>query len=1811
MEINDLTKLTYGSIIKLKLPENEQPYNSEHITENRFYFVNYIGKKDNEQFYISLISFFNSDEKDVPKTIDIDFEENGTPVNKNIFEKIIVYHLETKSYAELHNLVPSNNVLITFKNKERVKGEILSLVEDKIQIKLHSESANDSNIMNIDFHYGGIDKDYEIESIQAIKKPKVKSNKYFLPLNNSNIDKIKESSNDIKNQEEEKEDFEENGYDEEEEEYLFYNLEQQVDDYLNHNIRKDNKNIIQKHIDRYSQLFNIYTDLEKGIKIKSFSNYSFKNNINTINYNFIIPTTSYAYKQIYNDKNKSDSNLESIFLLENDFKDLQNNPYGVYVDNVDDILTELNDIDESTNNKDKLNNVLLYNQKRNQYHKKFRFNGYTRFNLISPECNIDENIFYSINKGTFKQNILNFDNINVSKLYLNGFLFQRQDKLKQNFNFFDTNNILTKTIQTCNFTYDFSPNNLTTFINDKSYDYYQPIEELIFKKNYMYYPFNNDYNRYLSEFYGIDIYYIYNNLLSRHHTSYYEIMKELKFYGVNDINDNSFILRMLRENIKTILNEIKQINNQLKKIKIEKYNYKNIDDNLIYNILHNKYKINNANTLQKSEIFNLGIEHDNHNYLIQTLIEKNDDLIIQFDDEEIVEIITTFNEELSQIANKDNKFFETSFVKKYINYNSMIQDNNTIVLKDLEFLPTNINTFDASSTKEYLYKYLSKNKSVLYTEDPDTFYNKLNLILKSGMDFEQHENIFNGNIELFKILINEILRLKMEPGEKCIVNDTKKKYVFNGHIWIDEKDYNNKYNKKKIFKVKNSINNIDEVRNTILQDYLFELLNQFESDKIKQNEIKQFNLKYYTEDKMNKQIILKKNNIIRNILKYNSQKEKLQNVFLRSDYLTNLYENSSIFTPLLYKIINIDDLDVKSLYIQKFVKYFTVDLNDPDWYFCIFKKTKLIPKFLHRLSVAHLTYDNYDSLLDEICLKEGTVSDNGDAWIHKISGFYLKNINFDDNYGYDENGFKIKNDSVDTSVDIADFLMENDDVYDAFDAHAFDTIDEEEELEKNLILMNIKRRIEQLTISFNQILGISLVNIERKDTIYMEIYRINEYAMKTTNIKQIELSIMYAIMGFMLCYIQTNVVYIKKTFPGCNADFSGFPTEPLNGENGLEYLCCVIHKISQRNPNKPYLFFKRKNLEEIKEEFKTYIEECVLVNSHVYQMIQNKINQKQQSLKNYNELILKPPVLFKPSLYKLSIEDDVNIHSLLSKSQMNFTIINKLKDNMDLLHLKIQEFIQNTIKKEKPLLETQYNEPFLLNYCCNNKELLLSYIKTKQEKDEFSNLLESSNDIYMFIKNQFYTFCMPKQLSIVKTEIESIKQIQHMNFNDSVVYKFFIKLFNFDNKNPIPSHLTKYNINKPDYSIYNKNETEIQNKIIQLNELNYNKIFSEELMLNILKETSTEVDFLKEIKYNKQLDTEIDFLNDYLSLFSETDYNDKNKLYNILEDNINKEINSYESFLTTNLSNTLKEFYNIKNIFDKFKLLYTDENKITLINKLKNINYQLIYAIPSLLLHNKIIKTNRKQIIFKNWGLADKHISNLVLGHRNYYLSLNHIIRKENIENYFNIFMIIQKYKLVYNYDKFNYNINLQFLYHKLLFYKILNIYAISDDSISDISPKMLSLRNVVNSSIISTLSFIIKKQHYTYESLSKLSYNSKQAEKKIKTDKLKSMNKSQRDVEKVKMMHKMGDWAYGNDKRVFKYYRKYFEDEENIAKNIQKVNNELFGNEVQISVFNEQYNGDDENQNIFNEEQDNIAMLTGEDDMMLDAAGEEIDSDL
>ena len=59
---------------------------------------------------------------------------------------------------------------------------------------------------------------------------------------------------------------------------------------------------------------------------------------------------------------------------------------------------------------------------------------------------------------------------------------------------------------------------------------------------------------------------------------------------------------------------------------------------------------------------------------------------------------------------------------------------------------------------------------------------------------------------------------------------------------------------------------------------------------------------------------------------------------------------------------------------------------------------------LHKLTNAYLLYDNYEHTLNTICKEEGSISENNDSWIHRESGYVLKYIDFDSNYGFDEDG---------------------------------------------------------------------------------------------------------------------------------------------------------------------------------------------------------------------------------------------------------------------------------------------------------------------------------------------------------------------------------------------------------------------------------------------------------------------------------------------------------------------------------------------------------------------------------------------------------------------------------------------------------------------------------------------------------------------------------------------------------------------------------------------------------------------------------------
>ena len=46
--------------------------------------------------------------------------------------------------------------------------------------------------------------------------------------------------------------------------------------------------------------------------------------------------------------------------------------------------------------------------------------------------------------------------------------------------------------------------------------------------------------------------------------------------------------------------------------------------------------------------------------------------------------------------------------------------------------------------------------------------------------------------------------------------------------------------------------------------------------------------------------------------------------------------------------------------------------------------------------------------IDIICSEQGTISDDGNLWVDKYSGYFIKNIDYDTEEGFTEEGFKLK-----------------------------------------------------------------------------------------------------------------------------------------------------------------------------------------------------------------------------------------------------------------------------------------------------------------------------------------------------------------------------------------------------------------------------------------------------------------------------------------------------------------------------------------------------------------------------------------------------------------------------------------------------------------------------------------------------------------------------------------------------------------------------------------------------------------------------------
>ena len=1657
-----------------------------------------IQKYQNTYFFVDKVSptymSLISNERLKEETILYDTQtDKWKDMDGTYIDEIILVHHEKRGYALLNYLMTGKYVVITFNQETTpLKGYITKTEKDMIVI---------DDKYYIDFQYCGLLDDYNIESIELEVPPKEEKKQ------NSSIE---ENTNDENTNEE----------------YVFtYDVTQQIQDYINTSDVKGNQTKkLQNEIQKYLQLRNEYK-LPKNQVLRSF-----------LYLNDLLFTLSTSrVKEVKYDLGVF-SDEEKNVILKDDLR--------------------IGDIEEEINSGIFFDNLIRSHEKR---HMKVKPASSIRV-ILAYE---DENELLPIYQLTKKESRYETQEVyyiegQVDKGFIfspNGIILHEKEKLDKNINLQKGQYLLSKSIQ----------NENNQFTKNVSIEISKP-DNIKFKENTKQFIRNekevSKWNEFVSNI-PFDLKNMYIETKRGMHVNSFDFMQHFNLFDIHKIHKRDFtwMSQYMQKNKEEVKQRIYLLDKDYKKSKRIPYVYR--ENNELHNIICSQYKKQDIETSHASEIFQETMQ-DNGILMMHFLRKASETLRVPFEDSEVLSLVEElqrdFETNKSEIENK-MKQQQKEHVKTYASLQELQDDTNKTILKDIDDEAFN-------NPIHYLHSYLEANHN--YTESIEVFNVKLQKILGlkdriRDKDFSidsLKEELF-GNLnaskkeEIFQALNKEIIRLTVRPNDKCYVESEKEYYIYDkDKKWVKIDQYQEKLNKKKVLRYQKSVNEFDEIKANMYNDYALKLIDKMQNEKVIELEQKQMS-QIYDSTKLYYGLVKRKNNHMRNLLQYNNNMLKLRNNFDLHAYLSHI--DPSPYEGLMYHILSLEnDLERKYDLILHFVSLLTLDLHDPDWYYCIIKKTKLMPKFLHRLALAY-NHAHYQNTIKEICLQEGCLSENGDAWIHKNTGMMIQKISFDTNYGYDSNGYKISQDQViekDQVMD-EDILME--DSY-------IDKGENTWKYEKVIVLGPMEKELYHFSSIIMNILGIKV--FQRYEYGYIRtIFHIYEASLKKIKKKEMKMKhFVYSVFGFLLCFIQSNHIYVKKTFPGCMTDFTGYPLE-LQEENlnGIRFLGCLLEKLSKKNENEPYVLFKRSKQQEIASELFEFVKLYVITNEDVASMLETKRHslmiqgpqiKNMDKYSNYKQ--------FRPRLKTFTTKAMDEFPSF--KDQKN-TYIHSLHliNEMQYLHLQIEEFLQNKVADEAPLLSSQsYNEPFLVNFCCNQSKYILKHLcKTKEEEIRMKNYFEKDKHLNEVLRNAIEVYLSNPKLGFLKKNMYDSSNDSKHEIDIETIYRYIIYYGNFDNERPIPEFLKSMVPNKPNDDIYISTDTMVQ-KIAKLQDHGHK--YNEETLLRAL--------FLQnKTHYNEPV------VSQESNIENQNEIEQLHKLRNMSLEELDSLSETMKSKL---LSFTRKykvngDFENICNVLDSFD---RSKNKESIISFLSQANYHLLSVIPYKLLNDSYKNINK--VTCKHWNLDENHAKEI----QKHMQKNNGFLEDIDVHEYSRDFLqILMKCRDIDKEEKHEKNQIHLFSFYQCLFFNILYYFSILDFETARVS----NIKNIqeINEKLYPYMNHILKHICLSYEDLELHQNRLKQSEKKIKTDKLKNKNKIEREVERYKMNAKLDEWSYGLGKRVRIYDASLYQDESKRASDVKKSYLEIYGDDGFLQVHEPPMEEITQDDKVFQEEEE------------------------
>ena len=86
----------------------------------------------------------------------------------------------------------------------------------------------------------------------------------------------------------------------------------------------------------------------------------------------------------------------------------------------------------------------------------------------------------------------------------------------------------------------------------------------------------------------------------------------------------------------------------------------------------------------------------------------------------------------------------------------------------------------------------------------------------------------------------------------------------------------------------------------------------------------------------------------------------------------------------------------------------SIEIENPYWLYCKDTNTKIVPSFFETIASTFLNQGDVQMAIDTICKERGSISEDGEAWTDKYSGYVIKNIDLDNDEGYDAAGYKLQ-----------------------------------------------------------------------------------------------------------------------------------------------------------------------------------------------------------------------------------------------------------------------------------------------------------------------------------------------------------------------------------------------------------------------------------------------------------------------------------------------------------------------------------------------------------------------------------------------------------------------------------------------------------------------------------------------------------------------------------------------------------------------------------------------------------------------------------